>query len=115
MQEMSKIPMDLANGFSKSLAYKVEEARVFLKNELEVGNDRPFSRLVISGEKFFTVKELTALAELGTARYLIELAEQNILEDKLAELFVKKYREKAKYEALSTGEQRVTALIGGAK
>ena len=115
MQEMAKLPHDVANSFSKELARKVEESRIFLKNELEVGNDRPFSGLIRDGERFFTIKELTALAELGTARYLVELAEQNRLEDELVKLFLNKYKQKAKYEALSDNQKKVKALIGGVK
>ena len=111
MQEMANIPMDVASSFSKTLADKVEEARVFLKNELEVGNDKPFSRLKQEGESYFTDKELAALAELGTARYLVELAELKELEDKLIELFVKKYRQKAKYDSLTAGEKKIKGLL----
>lgn len=113
LQEESKIPMDIANSFSVELARKVETARVFLKNELEVGNDRPFSKLKQDGEKFFTMKELTALSELGTARYLVELSEQNRLKDELVKLFISKYTKKAKYESLTDGQKKVKALVGG--
>jgi len=58
---------------------------------------------------------LTALAELGSSGYLIELAEQNRLEDELVKLFLNKYKQKAKYEALSDNQKKVKALIGGVK
>lgn len=113
IEEMASLPHDLANSFSKELANKVEEARVFLKNELEVGNDKPFSKLTRSGEKFFNPKELKALSELGSAVYLVALAEERRLEDELVKLFLNKYKQKAKYESLTDGQKRIQAVIGG--
>ena len=104
------LPHDTAKTFSHALAVKVDSARTFLKNELEVGNDKPFSRLRVEGDRYFTGKELNALSELGTARYIVLLAEENELESKLVALFLNKFRSKAKYKSLTDNQKRVHTL-----
>ena len=115
MQSMAKLPHDTANGFSSKLDSKVKKARTFLKNELEVGNDRPFSRLKIDGESYFTEKELTALAGVGSSRFIIEASEQGILADEFKKFFMSKYTVKKKYESLTDGQKKVKALVRGEK
>jgi hypothetical protein len=112
LQAQAKLPYDLANSFSSELIKKVETARTYLKNEIEVGNHTPFSRLKVDGEKYFTKKEINALSGLGSARYIIELSEQNTLQEELIRLFMDKFAVKSKYELLSEGQKKVQALIG---
>jgi len=112
LQVEAKLPHNTAHTFSSNLANKVLTARSFIKNEINIGNAKPFSSIVLDGEKYFTDKETKALSELGSSNYLIELSEQNILSDKLTELFLSKYIAKAKYESLTQGQKKVQALIG---
>lgn len=112
LQTNAKLPHDTAEKSSYLLAEKVEKARVFLKNELEVGNDKPFSRLKLDGYNYFTEKELDALSAIGSARYLVELAEQNKLQDELIKLFLSKYVTAKKYNALTGNQKKVKALMG---
>lgn len=112
LQANAELPHELAVSFSSALIEKVEKARTYLKNELEVGNSTPFGRLKIDGEKYFTKKELNALASLGTARYIIELSEQNRLGEELTKLFMSKFAIKKKYDLLSDNQKKVQALIG---
>lgn len=114
LQSDAKLPHGIGKESSSLLAKKVEDARVFLKNELEVGNDRPFSRLRIDGESYFTKKELDALASIGSARYLIELSEQNKLQEELLKTFMSKYVMVKKYNSLSDNQKKVIAISGGA-
>lgn len=111
MQESAKLPHALANGFTSKVVKKVEDARTYLKNELEVGNATPFRRLRIDGERYFTTKELNALAGVGTPSYIIELSEQNKLSDALYDLYMKNFAIKSKDELLSANQKKVHGLI----
>jgi len=113
LQEKAKLPNETAMNFSKQLTHKVEQARTYIKNQIEQGNERPFSSLVVDGHKFFTDKELKALSGLGRSSVIIELSEQHKLEDSLTELFLSKYIAKSKYESLTSGQQRMDRLVGG--
>lgn len=113
LQAAAKLPTDLADSFSTVLCEKVESCRVYIKNEIEVGNDRPFSRLRTDGVPFFTLKELKALAELGSPSHIIALAEENTLKDELVKLFISKFAIKSKYELLSDNQKKVHALAQG--
>ncbi|TET81375.1 MAG: hypothetical protein E3J43_00870 [Candidatus Heimdallarchaeota archaeon] len=115
LQEQAKLPHETALNFSKQLTHKVEQARMYIKNQIEQGNERPFSSLTVGGHKFFTDKELKALSGLGRSSMIIELSEQHKLEDNLTELFLSKYIAKSKYESLTSGQQRVKKLVGGLK
>jgi len=113
LQANAKLPHETAMNFSKQLTHKVEQARTYIKNQIEQGNERPFSSLVVDGHKFFTDKELKALSGLGRSSVIIELSEQHKLEDSLTELFLSKYIAKSKYESLTSGQQRMDRLVGG--
>ena len=115
LQEQSMLPTGQAEESSTALAQKVEAARVYLKNEIEVGNDKPFSRLKQDGERYFSDKELEALAEIGSSRYLIELSETHELKNALSKLFISKYVKVKKYNALSDGQKKMKKLIGASK
>jgi len=113
LQEKAKLPNETAMNFSKQLTHKVEQARTYIKNQIELGNERPFSSLIADGHKFFTDKELKALSGIGRSSVIIELSEQHKLEDSLTELFLSKFIAKSKYESLTSGQQRMKRLIGG--
>lgn len=111
IQENAKLPHEIANGFTAIVVRKVEDARTYLKNELEVGNDRPFSRLRKDGKSYFSIKELTALAGVGTPRYIIELSEQNKLADALYKLYMNKFAIKKQNELLTTNQKKVLGYV----
>lgn len=111
LQSLAKIPIGTASDFSTVLVAKVENARVFLKNELEVGNDKPFSRLIVDGHKYFKEYEIKALSALGSPRYLIELSEEHRLKEELVKLFIKEYTQKKSYEALTTNQKKMQKLL----
>lgn len=115
LQSDAKLPIGNATLFSKRLADKVDEARIFIKNELEKGVLRPFSSLRSNGEKYFTDKEINALSKVGSAATIIELSELELLEENLSQLFLNSYIKKSKYEQLSEGSKKVQALIGAKK
>jgi len=112
LQEQVKLPHDTANTFSNNLTNKVSQVRLSIKNAYEAGNSRPFSTLKVNGEKFFTDKELTALATLGSITYIIELSETNEIKTKLIDLFMQSHINKTKYAALTDGQRKMQKLIG---
>jgi len=114
LQEKAKLPNEIAMNFSRQLTHKVEQARTYIKNQIELGNERPFSSLTVDGHKFFTNKELKALSGIGSSSVIIELSEQHKLEESLTELFLNKYVAKSKYESLTSGQQRTKHLIQNA-
>ena len=113
-QEETKLPHDTAKSFSENLTKKVYQARTFIKNQLDICNERPFSTLAVDGKKFFNDKELRALAELGSPYLIIELSQNDELEDSLIRLFLNKYIAKSKYKQLGENQKKVLKLIGGA-
>jgi len=113
LQEQVKLPNETAMNFSKQLTHKVEQARTYIKNQIELGNERPFSSLTVDGHKFFTDKEIKALSGLGRSSVIIELSEQHKLEDSLTDLFLSKFISKSKHESLTSGQQRMKRLVGG--
>jgi len=114
LQEKAKLPHETAMNFSKQLTHKVEQARTYIKNLLDSGEDKPFSRLHISGEPYFSKKEISALSMIGRSEAIIELSELYKLEDNLIKLFLSKYITKSKYEALTDGQQQTKHLIENA-
>ena len=111
LQEKAKLPHETAMNFSKQLTHKVEQARTYIKNQIEQGNERPFSSLTVDGHKFFTDKELKALSGLGRSSVIVELSEQHKLEDNLMQLFLSKYIAKSKYEALTDRQKQTKHLL----
>ncbi len=69
----------------------------------------------MNGKSHFTDKEVKALGELGRNSLLVELSEQHKLEDELTQLFLNKYISVAKYNALTSGQKKVTQMIGGVR
>lgn len=115
IQANAKLPHDIAETFSKTLVRKVEVARVFLKNELDSGNDKPFSRLKVAGEPYFTKKEINALSELKLSpSAIIGLAEENTLGKELVKLFMSKFAIKSEHELLTDNQKKVKQLLHGA-
>jgi len=112
LQDDAKLPIENANNFSRLIVIKVEECKTFIKNQIENGNPRPFSSLRIDGSRYFTDKELKALATLGSSSYIIELTELGELQEKLTEKFLQFYKKKASYTALTDGQKRINKLIG---
>jgi len=110
-QEQMKLPNELAQNFSKQLTHKVEQARTFIKNQIELGNEKPFSSLVVDGHKFFTDKELKALLGLGRSSVIVELSEQHKLTDNLITLFLGKFIAKSKHASLTDNQTRVKHLL----
>ena len=115
LQKDAKLPHDTARSFSKTLVDKVNTARPTIKNLIEQGVMRPFSSLILHGDKYFTDKEIKALGGIGSSSLIIEYYEQNILEDKLISLFLSKYISKAKYESLADGQRKIQKMIGAPK
>jgi len=114
LQTDASLPHDIAKTFSKQLTGKVLQARTYIKNQMEDGNQRPFSTLGDENGKYFTDKELNALSGLGSSAVIIELSEQHKLEESMTELFLSKYIAKSKYEALTSGQQQTKHLIENA-
>ena len=113
IQADAKLPHELANSFSKNLAHKVEQVRIFMRNRLEEGKDTPLNKIFIDGNRFFTDKEVNALSEFGSIFALIDLSENGELEDRLIDLFIGKFVAKAKYQQLGSGQKKVLKMIGG--
>ena len=111
LQEQSRLPHDTAISFTNQITYKVEQARTYIKNQIELGTPNPFSNLKADGNKFFTDKEINALSGIGGSNIIIELSEQHLLGESLIKLFMSKFIKKAKYEVLTDKQKRVTALI----
>jgi len=113
LQANAKLPHETAMNFSKQLTHKVEQARTFIKNQIELGNEKPFSSLVVDGHSYFTDKEIKALSGLGRSSVIVELSEQHKLEDSLMKLFLSKYISRSKYEALNNSQKEIRRLVGG--
>ena len=113
LQDQANLPNELAMNFSTQLMHKVEQARVHIKNQIELGNERPFSSLAVDGHKYFTDKEITALSGLGSSSVIVELSEQHKLKDNLIQFFLGKFIKKSKCEALSDGQRKIKRLVEG--
>jgi len=111
LQANAKLPHETAMNFSKQLAHKVEQARTFIKNQIELGNGKPFSSLVVDGHSYFTDKEIKALSGLGRSPVIVELSEQHKLEESLMQLFLSKYVAKSKYASLTDNQTKVKRLL----
>ena len=111
LQEQAKLPHATANQFSKNLAHKVSQANTYIKNLIEQGEQRPFSRLQVDGHPFFGDKEIKALSELGTSNLILELSDTHTLEESIIQLFLRKYIKKASYESLTDGQKRIKKLL----
>lgn len=112
-----------ANEFTSNIVKKVGECRIFIKNKRDEQEfkeeERTFGFSNVpkkGGGTYFDIEELNALAALkvGTET-IIELFEQDKLKDYLFDLYIDKFKAKANYNALSDGEKKVKALIGGLK
>jgi len=112
LQEQAALPHDTAKTFSGKLTDKVSQVRLSIKNAYEAGNNRPFSTLKVNGERFFTDKELNALASIGSINYIIELSETGEMKGKLIDLFMQAHINNTKYAALSDGQRKMQKLIG---
>ena len=115
LQEKAKLPNELAMNFSTQLTHKVEQARTYVKNQIELGNTKPFSSLAVDGNKFFTDKEIMALSGIGSASVIIELSEQHKLKDNLVRLFLSKFAKMSKHNALTSGQKKVMHLLDEAR
>lgn len=113
-QEYDKLPHKTADGFTDKIVIKVLEARTTIKNLLEAGEGRPFSRLKLDGELYFTVQELNALATLGSPTHIIDLCETGELKAALVDVFVKQYLSNAKDKQLGNKERSVLKLASSA-
>jgi len=113
LQANAKLPHETAMNFSKQLTHKVEQARIFIKNQIELGNEKPFSSLVVDGHSYFTDKEIKTLSGLGRSSVIVELSEQHKLAESLMQLFLSKYISRSKYEALNNSQKEVRRLVGG--
>lgn len=112
MQASAKLPHGLSASFSHTICKKISMSRAFLKNEIEAGNDKPFSRLRQNGESYFTQKELNALAELKISpASIIELFESDTLQAALIALFMSKLTAKRKYDYLAQNQAQRKVLL----
>jgi len=113
LQANAKLPHETAMNFSKQLTHKVEQARIHIKNQMELGNEKPFSTTGNpNGEgKFFTVKEIKALSGLGRSSVIVELSEQHKLAESLMQLFLSKFIIKSKYASLTDNQKKVKRLL----
>ncbi len=94
----------VAQSFSDALAAKVKQARTVVKNALSEGVAAPFSSVRKEGERYFSVKELKALAAVGSPYTIIELSERGKLADEIKKAF-----EAAERKAL--GQKRDAAAL----
>ncbi len=113
--EDAKIPHDTANKFSDNLAEKVHIAKSFIKNQIELGNPRPFSTLRVDGKPYFTQKELTALTKLGSISYLMHLADTSELKQKLRDLFIARHTKRAQIARYDKNEKATKQIANIAK
>lgn len=111
LQENAKLPHDTAVAFSGQLAHKVEMVRVMVKNEIEVGRGGVFKAIKTDGHTYFSKQELSALKELGSEGYVIELCEQSKLEEEIIRLFLSKYIKKSQYASLTEGQKKMQKLL----
>jgi len=109
--QMLLVVKSKANNFTNELVRKVGECRLIVKNEREIDNNFGFRNI-----SFFSIDELKALVALNVGtETIIELFEQDKLKDNLYNLYIEKFKEKSFYNALTEGEKKVKALLGGVK
>lgn len=114
IQATANIPLDTGKTFTSSIIKKIGTVKDHIKNEIEAGNERAFSRLKVNGEKYFTKKEINALVELKVSQStIIEMFEVGTLKDELMKLFVSKFAIKKKYDLLSDNQKKVQKLTQG--
>jgi len=111
IEERAEAPTDKAKTFAKQLADKFKVARSTIISLNNIGQKNPISSLGIDGVKYFTDKEVTALASLGGVATIIEYSEIGMLENEVMEFFIGKFIAKSKHESLTSGQQRIQKLI----
>jgi len=97
----------VAQTFAQKLAQKVRQVRTVVKNALREGVAAPFSAVRKDGERYFTVKELRALAAVGSPFVIVELSERGKLAEEIQRAF-----EAAERKAL--GQRDAVALAATA-
>lgn len=120
LEEKEKLPHHTANTFTDKIIQKIGQYKVQLKNAIEQGQQAPLSRATIRKddevEKLFSDTEIKALAALKvSSSSIIEMYEVGILKDNLINVFMKYHLENVNNKALSDGEKKVKALLGGGK
>jgi len=113
LQANAKLPHETAQSFSKQLTKKIGMIKTIAKNKLEIGDEVDLSKFKGGGDSLFSVKEVSAIKELGRMEAILEMHDMHRLEDELMKLFLGKYVAKSKYEALSSNQQRVKRIVGG--
>jgi hypothetical protein len=78
-----------AGEFSDRLAGKVATVRTIAKNAWREGHAAPFSSIMRDGEWYFSLKELKALAKIGSPPVIFELSERGELADEIRKEFEK--------------------------
>ncbi len=96
--------------FSEALAGKVKQVRTVVKNALSEGVPAPFSSVMKEGERFFSVKELKALAAVGSPYTIIELSERGRLAEEIKKAF-----EAAERKALGQKRDAVALAVSAAQ
>ena len=104
-----------ADQSSKSLAERFKRVRsTVLDYYNTTGLDlRPAAQNATTKEKLFTEEEIAALDELGSIPHQVELSQLHKLEEELTKLYMNNFIQKASYNALTAGEQRIAGLLNG--
>ena len=110
---INNIPMELLEKFSREIADKFKIAEQILRDNEAILTEKGLVGLVVDHQQYFTNKEIELLEATGGLNRLINLLELGTLYESLYTASVKKTLEARKYTALTDGQKKVKALIGG--
>jgi len=112
IQALAALPHDIADTFTAGIISKIKTAKSVIRDQIDAGNQRPFSTIKLEGEKYFTKKEINALGGLKCSpATILEMYDQNKLQGELYKLYMSKFSVRKKYDLLSDNQKRVKNLI----
>ncbi len=112
LQDQALLPYEDAELSARTLSALFLNVRMYLKNEIEIGRDPKLKMIRLGGDPYFTDKQAEAIDQIGRLAHIIELSETNELTEALRQLYLSKYIKESRYDALTTGQQKVAGLIG---
>lgn len=117
LEEAERLKDDRFKGeaWTAAIIKKVDQVRIILKNARSNGKDVGFRNMTEDGKPAFTVKQLLALATIGSTDYIIHRCETGELQKDLMRSYMDKFKKKAAYKSLGANAQKVMLLASSVK
>jgi len=97
--------------FIDELVHMVGDVRTTIRNERAAGRDVGFRHIRREGEPMFSIKQLRALASVGSTDGILELSETGKLRDALLSSLTRAILKPPATKALPAGQQRVMSMV----